>query len=344
MQKKLIVAALSAAIALPVSAFADVAGPTFYGKVFLTLDSVNSDQAAAVSKMRVNSNASRFGVKGSEDVGNGLKAFYQYEVQVDGDGSAGNGFGNGSRNTGAGLSGDFGQVSLGVNDTPYKVTHNKIELFDNTTAFTATNLIGRANGGTISYVNRQKNMVQYISPSLGGVKIAAMYAPDEAKTATTNKTVLSLSGTYDQDGIYAALGYESHPDGTTTGQTDSAMRLVGRYDFGMAWVGATLESIKVNASATNSYTESNMELVGAYKMDASTIALSYAKAGKTDVANTGANQISLRYGYNFSKHTEVFAAYTSLKNDSAAAFGKVYSGATAGATESAFGVGMLHSF
>ncbi len=341
MQKKLIALAVAAAFSAP--AFADSANVTLYGKAFLTLDSINSNQTGAVSKMRVNSNASRFGVKGSEDIGDGLKAIYQFEVQVDGDGSGGNGFGNGSRNTFVGLGGDFGELTLGNHDTPYKVTHNKIELFDNTTVFSATNLIGRAsaNGG-ISYVTRQKNMVQYKSPSLGGVKIAALYSPDEAKTATTNKTVLSLSATFDQDGIYAAIGYDSRPDQTTAGQSDNAMRIVGKYDFGGAWVGATVERIKV--SAATAYTQSNNELVGGVNLGASSIALSYAKNGKTDVANTGANQISLRFGHKFSKRTEAFVAYASLKNDSAATYAKIYSGATAGSTQTAMGVGLIHAF
>ena len=341
MQKKLIALAVAAAFSAP--AFADNANVTIYGKVNLALDSINSNQTGAVAKMRINSNASRFGVKGNEDLGEGLKAIYQFEVQMDGDGSGGNGLGNGTRNTAVGLAGGFGEVTLGIWDTPYKVTHNKIELFDNTTVFSATNLIGKATatGGT-SYVTRQKNMLQYVSPSLGGVKIAALYSPDEAKTSTTNKTVTSLSATYDQDGIFAAFGYDSRPDQTTTGQTDSAMRLVGRYDFAGAWVGATVERIKVNAATA--YTQSNMELVGAVKLDASTIALSYAKNGKTNVANTGVNQVSLRYGYNFSKRTEAFAAYTSMKNDTAATYAPIYTGATAGSTQTAVGAGLIHTF
>ena len=344
MQKKLIALAIATAFSAP--AFADNANVTFYGKAFLTLDSINSNQTGAVSKMRVNSNASRFGVKGGEDVGEGLKAIYQFEVQMDGDGSGKNGLGNGTRNSAVGLSGDFGSLTFGNWDTPYKVTHNKIELFDNTTVFSATNLIGKASAtGGINYVTRLANMVQYVSPSLGGVKIAAMYAPDEAKTSTTNKTVLSLSATYDQDAIFAAFGYDSRPDLTTTGQTDNAMRFVGRYSFGDAWLGATVERIKVNSSATASYTQSNMELVGSVKLGVSNVALSYAKAGKTDVSNTGCSQVSLRLGYDFSKRTEAFAAYTSLKNDSAATYNAIYGSSTAaGATETAIGFGLIHSF
>ncbi len=83
-------------------------------------------------------------------------------------------------------------------------------------------------------------------------------------------------------------------------------------------------------------------------MEANTIALSYASAGKTDVAATGAKQATLRYGYNFSKRTEVYAAYTSLKNDTGGTYnfnsGTAFGTSAAGASLTAFGAGVIHSF
>jgi predicted porin len=98
----------------------------------------------------------------------------------------------------------------------------------------------------------------------------------------------------------------------------------------------------VNKSATLSYTQSNVELAAVMTMGVNTLGLSYAKAGDTDVNATGAKQVSLRYGYNFSKRTELFAAYTSLANDTAGAYG--FFGTNAGSTQKAFGAGVIHSF
>ena len=81
MQKKLIVLAIAAAISSP--AFADNANVNLYGKAFLDFEQVHNDMAAKSSAMRVQTNASRFGVKGSEDLGDGLTGIYQFEVQVD---------------------------------------------------------------------------------------------------------------------------------------------------------------------------------------------------------------------------------------------------------------------
>jgi predicted porin len=240
---------------------------------------------------------------------------------------------------------------LGNWDTPFKVTHNKVELFDNTTVFSAQNIIGHAGSTSASatdYVTRQANVLQYWSPAIAGVKVNVSYAPDEAPTTTTNKTKLSASATFDNHdlGLFVAAAYDSRADASVNGTSDTAARLVARYTLGDLWIGATVESIKVNTSATANYTQANSELVAAYKLGASNIGLSYAKAGETATAATGATQVSARYGYNFSKRTEGFVAYTSLKNDTAGTYSfKAGSfGSTAGSTSSAFGAGVIHSF
>ncbi|MBI5006257.1 MAG: porin [Nitrosomonadales bacterium] len=333
MQKKLIALAIAAAFSAP--AFAENANVTFYGKAFMTLDQMSSSNPAVVSQTRVNTNASRFGLKGSEDLGGGLTAVYQFEVQMDADGSGGNGLGNGTRNSGAGVGGEFGQVMFGNWDTPFKVVHNKIELFDNTTSWSSTNVIGRSAGK--NYNSRLKNMVQYTSPKIAdAVTVAVLYAPDEAKTATTNKTDLAMSAAYDLDGIYVAAAYESRPDQTTTGKSDSAMRVVGAFEIDAFTVGAMYESLKTNTSATVNVTGKNMEVVGKFKSGPSVIAVNYAKAGSTSVAPVVANdvtQATLKYSYNFSKRTELFAAYTSSKANAATAVTTKYLGA-----------GLVHSF
>lgn len=369
MQKKLIALAVAAAFSAP--AFADNANITFYGKAILDIESVKNDKIVAPatnksSALRILNNASRFGLKGNEDIGDDLKAIYQYEVEMDASGNAGNGLGK-TRNSGVGLDGGFGKVIVGIWDSPFKVAHNAVELFDNTTSFSATNLIGHAGGagltgvaaaggvaagnvpGDSNYNTRQKNMIQYWTPKFfGGLQGAISYSPDAAPTTTTNKSVLSMSATYDQDAIYASLGYENRADEVTAGTTDKALRLVGKYNFGVAWVGATVERITTNPSATVSYTQTNAELVGQYKFGVSTIALSYAKAGSTNLTNTGAKQVSLRYGYNFSKRTELFAAYTSLQNDTAGNYvlGNILGAAAqqTGSTQTVFGAGLIHSF
>ncbi|MFA5372310.1 MAG: porin, partial [Sideroxydans sp.] len=245
MKQRIIALAIAAAFSAP--AMADNANVSFYGKAFLTAEQYDSGVAGTSSQMRVNTNASRFGVKGSEDLGDGLNGFFQYEVEMDADGSTGAGMGK-TRNSGLGLEGGFGKVVFGIWDTPFKTAHNKIELFDNTTNWSAVKVIGIS--AAKDYNTRQKNMVQYWSPKIGSLQAAVMYSPDEAKTNTVNKSILSMSGTFEQDAIYAALAYENRADASITGTTDNALRLVGKYNLGDFWLGAMAERIKTNTSAT----------------------------------------------------------------------------------------------
>lgn len=367
MKKKLIAVAIATAFAAP--AFADNSNITFYGKAFIDMESVKSSNvntvnaAAPVSNSinRVSSNASRFGLKGTEDLGDGLKAIWQYEMEMDLSGNNGNGLGK-TRNSNLGLQGDFGTAFLGIYDTPYKVAHNNNELFDNTTFGSAINVLGRfaANGANLN--DRRKNSLQYWTPDFQGFQAKLAYSPDVASTSTigavqgTKQDMTNLSLTYKNDMFYAAYAYAAYNDIKATTNTKTAgdklngNRLVGAVNFGDAMVGLTYErlnSTSVTAAANGS--QNDWELMGKYKMGASNLGLSYVKAGNmAGVANTGAKQLSLRYGYNFSKRTELYGMYTSLTNDTAANYnlsgGTPIAGSQAGAKLTGFGVGLIHTF
>lgn len=347
MQKNIFTLALVAGLAAPIVASAD-ANTTFYGKINVDVESVKSDKVAtpatdATSMSRLQSNASRFGFKGSEDIADGLQAVYQFEAQIDSvnDKNAKTPF-NGVRNSQIGLKGGFGTVFAGNWDTPFKTSHNKLELFDNASVFTTNFLIGKTGNGK-DYVTRQNNVMQYWTPNISGFTGQASYALDSAKTATTNKTALSLAGMYENDMLYAALAYENRADQSILGKSDKATRLVGAYKFPDGQVGITIEKMSVAlVSATAS--QSNMELAGSYKIDNINLGAAFAKNGNYNgVSNTGAKQLTLRYGYNFSKLTELYAAYTSISNDTGANYG-FYPTKAAGSKQSALGLGLIHSF
>src|SRR5450759_480411 len=139
MQKKIIALAIASALTAPALAFADTANANFYGVLNGDVELVKAGGApatAATSRGRITSNASRFGVNGSDDLGNGLSAIYPVESRVNLAGtetSGGAGVFDGIRNTNLGLKGAFGTAFVGQWDTPFKVSHNKVELFANTT-------------------------------------------------------------------------------------------------------------------------------------------------------------------------------------------------------------------
>lgn len=401
MKKTIVALAVAAAFTTP--AFADNANVTVYGKVDVNLESVRTDNpngtnnnidpktrtAASTnpdSMARVATNASRFGVKGSEDLGEGLSAFYQFEVQMDANGNGGNGLGNGTRNSGVGIkSADFGAVTFGIWDTPFKLSHNKIELFDNTHFASTTSLIGRsgattdvaailptANSGTAaaqSFNTRLKNVVQYASPDFSGFDVKAAYGVDmaavganaagvggAATNVATNKATFSASATYEHELFYVAVANETLSDAVSNGTAkgnNSANRLVGAYKLGDAgFVGVTIESMSITdagvANAVETHKRTGFELSASYKMDAHRFGGAFVKMGDLgSYKDTGATQLSLRYGFNFSKRTEAYAMYSAITN---AKYGQYNFSAgntltsSAGAKLSGFGAGVSHSF
>ena len=134
MNKKLLAIAVGAVIALPGAALAN---PKVYGKVNVTLDSMETEiaagadtfPAAGADDWRLNSNASRLGVKGEYDLEvGGLKALYQaeYEINVDDGGAAP----FSQRNIFAGLQGGFGTLKAGKFDTVIKTSEGKVDQFN----------------------------------------------------------------------------------------------------------------------------------------------------------------------------------------------------------------------
>lgn len=337
---------------------------TVYGRVHIDVESVRNDRVAAAttakSVNRMQSNSSRFGVKGSEPLDDGLAAIWQLEIQVDPANGGGTPF-NGTRNSHVGLQGDFGTVFVGNWDTPYKVAHNKLELFDNATIFSATNMIGRSGANNaantavtaVNYNTRQSSVMQYWTPKIGGFQGKLSYSTDSGQTTTQNRSKLSLSGTYENAMLYGSLAYENRSDQTTASMNDHATRLVGAYKLGSGHLGMTYERLSVGTAAATTESQSNWELAGNYTFGKSSLGAFYVRNGNLGVrANTGADMYTLRYGYNFSRRTELYGAYTRLSNDASAnystltatAIGTVGAATTSGSTQTGLGIGMIHSF
>ena len=119
MNKKLLASAVIAAVAASPAAFAE---STVYGKMHTSVDAIDYDNGR--DNREVNNRSSRLGFKGSEDLGNGLKAIYQIEFGIRSDGGQEQVTGDGHtslRNTFVGLASDWGTFLVGRHDTPMKM-------------------------------------------------------------------------------------------------------------------------------------------------------------------------------------------------------------------------------
>ena len=114
MNKKLIAAAVSAAVMVPVAAHAGDA--EIYGNITNSIH-IDSPDGDGDNSTNIDTLGSRFGVKYSADLGNGLTANGKYEVKMN-TGDGGDSFGD-VRVATVGLSGGFGSVTLGTQWSSY---------------------------------------------------------------------------------------------------------------------------------------------------------------------------------------------------------------------------------
>src|ERR1700690_3567861 len=122
MNKKLVALAVAGACALPLTAQAQTANVTLYGRLNLDAEVIINQRqqlpgGPTGNYYRVDSNSSRVGVRGDENLGGGLHAFFQLEERFDNT-NGGNPVTTGGDNW-VGLQGPWGTTKLGYYLTPY---------------------------------------------------------------------------------------------------------------------------------------------------------------------------------------------------------------------------------
>jgi predicted porin len=339
MQKKIIALAIASAMTVPALAYAEA---TVYGQARLSIDMVDDGAVTnSESANRLQNQASRVGLKGSEDLGGGLSAVWQMETDVGMDTGATTFF---TRNTYLGLkSGDMGTVVLGRNDTPYKTSTRKLDVFIDTVADnrSGTGAGTTGNSGLMSnHDTRWQNSLTYTSPAMGGMSVAvATVFGAETPSGIVNPSkgsALSLAGMYEQGPIYATLAYQTVKAGTagtgdlaTNGATagtyfglaavddeSTAFKLGGSYTMDAITVNAVIEQVKDTVAVGSVETKgTNLYLAGKFGISSTdAVKAAYTKRGETE---TGAiknlddvTQIAIGYDHAMSKSTTVYALYT----------------------------------
>jgi len=371
MNKKLIALAIASALAAPV-AMADGGNVKITGQLNVSYDLIkgNAGGTSNQTMSNVSSNASNIVFSGDEDLGNGLKAVWQVQTYFTGGGTGNTdtscdvGSSVGCGNTFAGLTGGFGGVYLGKNDTPFKTIGRKVDLFNNTLG-DSRNLIssGIANGTGNAWDLRPSSMIWYASPSMSGFQIVAGYVTNaEAGANTMAKTsATSVGATYANGPVFVGAAWEKHQPGGTT-DAPKAWRLSGGYDFGVAKIVALWQSTKSNLADQSEDDRKVWGLGGAFKLDgANTLKAQYYKADKFgNQNNTGASMWAIGADHAMSKRTTAYVGYarTSNKNGDAAAVPAIAApafsvsggghgdnaGSVAGQATSGLTVGMIHNF
>ena len=388
MQKKITVLVLAAGLAAPLAALADNANFTFYGKADLSYDSIQTGDGttlanggtatAGVSKRVVSSNVSRFGFKGSEDLGNELSFIWQVEQQINIDDAAKNTFA--SRNTFAGLKSEsLGAILFGINDTPYKAATRKLDVFGDSIADNRALLgapksatavaAGSGNNGTSAFAGasnqgfelRPNNVLAYLSPAFAGVTASvATVNLREQNYVSTDKSdsLLSMAIMYDVAPFYGSVAHEKHKlESVAAGANESATRLGFGFTQDMFSVGLVYEKTTDNlgAAQVNKSGHNALYVGGKVIIGNNAVKLAYGKAGvlgegTAEIPDSSAKQISIGYDHGLSKRTKLYALYTKISNGKGINYGLSQSSGAAttnsgfGTSPSALSLGVQHTF
>lgn len=340
MQKKIIALAVAAALA-PAAAMADT---TVYGRIHVSVDSISGFNTSKTNSS-VNSNSSRFGVKGSEDLGSGLKAVYQLESGINainnnngvggandgnpGGGAPGNSLFTGMRTSYLGLAGDFGTFLVGRLPAGEQYVYDS-NLFADQVG-DAANILASGNSGIAGVSNyiggRANSALHYITPNFSGFDAALTYLPAASVDATTGLSVATTSSaSWGVKANYAAMGAAVHvayfnvKAGTpipATYANFTPLSIAGSYDFGPGMVTAQYVRNKISVTAvTPDVTQNMYNIGGTFKvMPNGTVKAQYSKAADSTNNNDGGSQIAIGFDYDLSKRTGVYVAFAQTNNN-----------------------------
>lgn len=297
-------------------------------------------------------NGSRWGLKGAEDLGNGIKAVFQFEsgFNLDTGASAQNGtlF---SRQAFGGLSGAFGTVSLGRQYSAYDGLHGAVNQNYDAATFNAASggaIGGVSANGLRDYTSRVDNSVAYTSPSFSGFSGQVVYGFGENKNTVlpgvSNKATdnASIALTYANGPITAGVAYQEEKTAAvavpatvpaTVAQDKLKYSLIGgSYDFGVAKLLGSYNTAK-NGSTKDK--EGQIGVVVPFGAAAVSAGYARSKSESAGVSNTGKG-FSLLATYDMSKRTRLYAGAQSVKAH--------VGNAAAESKGTDYGLGLRHSF
>jgi len=275
---------------------------------------------------------SRWGVKGEEDLGGGLKAVFKLEQRVNADNGTTTADTAFDRQAYVGLAGGFGEVQIGnvwsAFDDVFYIGNPLFDSFVFAPGAANYSLGGNPVMASYNYNDKPRNAIRYTSPSFGGFSGAVSYGLKEAGTVSQTDFNIAYAG----GPISAALAYQVQDNANGAGSDDKFTYASIAYDLGVAVIKAGYGTTRnVIASKTDDYQVG----VDFPLSSALTLSAGYASSKDKDGSDVKRNGYAFGANYKLSKRTDFYAAYNNSKEK------------TAGTTTekfSFFGAGIRHSF
>ena len=351
-------AALSCACASPVFAQSSV---TLYGVLDNGLAyQSSSGNNSALKAVPGGLFATRFGFKGSEDIGGGLHVNFQLEQAFSGQtGAATDPTKAFNRLAFVGLSGGFGEVRFGLQNSPqYDVLQAAMDP-------SWVKSIASPMNNFNALIIRANNGISYYTPTFGGLNAKFMVAlRDPANGGANGIGFYNVVVQYINGPLNVAAGYERGDEpsvgaggsyalaggaGAGPGAVLNVFNAGASYAIGAnrIWLAYHTE----NLTNTPKYMQHDVyQISDSYQFDPfSLLSLMYGYLHDRTGKGNNAQQLGLLFEYSLSKSTELYTAAGFIQNRNQAAYtlsGTAYSGLalTPGTNTRGIGVGLVHKF
>jgi predicted porin len=335
--------AAAALFTLPLAAVAQTTNVQLYGIVDAAV-AVEDSGAPGVGRHTVvnsgNQSSSRWGLRGVEDLGSGLKAMFNLEAGVAIDTGAADSALFGRRAV-VGLEGGFGSLTVGREYSPIASVAGATDVFGQ--GFFGSNLSAFGTTAQSRLTRRLSNSVNYKSSALGGFKVLAAYAAGEAATGPS----MDLKGVgveYADGPLYIGGGY--HTTRRLASGDDKEYAAGAGYKFGDVEVKGNW-LVSDPEGSNNKFTQYNLGAAMGFGAGKVFVNLQQNKL------ETGArgNAWAIAYSYALSRRTNLYTTFATLRNNARASFGLNSSStnvtppaAALGADPQVFNVGVRHTF
>jgi len=295
---------------------------TVYGILDLWVGSLDDGATSTTLLDSGGVNTNRWGLKGSEDLGGGLKAHFNLEQAFKSDtGAAGDATLAFARQSWVGFSGGFGEVRVGRTTTPFDdISGASDALFDS--ALSPMYGVGAPNDlfASANYISRPNNTIFYQAPDFGGFSGAISYSLDENAVGAASVTSLNL--TYGAGPVAVQLGYQTEDIDNTALLPDdySVVRLGGSYDFGVAKVMANYgKATSIGNQA--GYDATDYQIGADFPVGpVVVVSVSYAKSDDSNPAGVfeeSRDGYGIGATYTLSKRTFLYGGYQAVTTETA---------------------------
>jgi predicted porin len=295
--KKTLIASAIAAVSFSGAALAAESNlPTVYGNIQYALTHNNVDGGA--SDIGFNDNGSTIGIKHDHEIVPGLTGFMKIELDgIDADDK--------SKGRGRirldeayiGVKGNnFGQLWVGSDDSLYETTIDQIVNYYEVAA--------RNIGG--SYTTGEGDLIQYMTPSFGGLKLGAAVQINGDSTAGGKSYPYQLAAIYSVDALSLAFAMDSN-DGDTvysSGLLETPKNNENTYGIRAAYSMNALGMSLEYQTRKDAYDIVGVQ--GTYTLGKNVFAVSYEMAEADDSASTKQNTLALQALHNVSDNLYVY--------------------------------------